>query len=150
VATIFQAPPYEPRRERRKKLIIIGAAAVLVVVASLAYAYRNWPYERVVERFFTALKAQDYLKAYGIWMVDPNWKQHPERYNRYSYADFYRDWGPGGEYGIVRNFEIEGSANPGGSGVVVVVRVNDRAERANIWVEKKDKSLSFSPYQTVR
>jgi hypothetical protein len=27
-----------------------------------------------------------------------------------------------------------------------VVTVNDRADKARIWVEKKDKTLTFSPY----
>ena len=38
-------------------------------------------------------------------------------------------------------------ANPkGGSGVIVVVTINERKEPARLWVEKRDKSLTFSPY----
>jgi hypothetical protein len=38
----------------------------------------------------------------------------------------------------------------GGSGVVVVVTVNGIVGRkANIWVENKDKSLTFSPFETT-
>jgi len=33
-----------------------------------------------------------------------------------------------------------------GSGVIVQVTVNRRADKARIWVEKKDKTLTFSPY----
>ena len=32
------------------------------------------------------------------------------------------------------------------SGVIVHVRLNGQAETIRIWVEKKDKSLSFSPF----
>ena len=145
--TIFEAPVYDPRRERRKKLIIAAVALLVIVVAALAYLYRNWPEERVVGRFFDALVARDFEKAYAIWLADPAWKQHPQKYPQYSFPDFYGDWGPGGEWGIIRSYRIDGSANPKhGSGVVVVVTINDRSQQARIWVEKKDKTLTFSPY----
>ena len=62
--------------------------------------------------------------------------------------EFYRDWGPGGEWGLVKSHEIYGSATPkgGGSGVIVEAVVNERAEHARLWVQKDDKSLTFSPY----
>ncbi|MGE0405196.1 MAG: hypothetical protein AB7O65_02775 [Candidatus Korobacteraceae bacterium] len=148
--TIFQAPSYDERRERRKKIILITVISLVVVGASLAYLFRFVGYERRVSTFFTALQAQDYETAYSVWMNDPEWKQHPEQHSRYRYNYFYRDWGPGGEWGLIRTFEVEGSTNSGGSGVVVRVRVNERAQRANIWVEKGDKTFSFSPYETIQ
>ena len=30
------------------------------------------------------LQNQNYEAAYGIWFHDPQWKQHPERYKKYS------------------------------------------------------------------
>jgi hypothetical protein len=146
-STLFEAPQYDPRRERRRKQLVALAILVIIALAFLAYLYRNWPEERVVDKFFSALEQQDYEKAYGIWFHDPNWKQHPDRYSNYPYQEFRVDWGPGGEWGIIKSHKIEGAANPkGGSGVVVVVRVNERAEPARIWVEKSDKTLTFSPY----
>ena len=146
-STIFTAPQYDPRRERRKRIIIVSVIVAVAIIAALLYLYRNWPEERVVDQFFTALMNKDYEKAYGIWMHDPNWKQHPDKYPNYAFREFYNDWGPGGEWGLIRSFHVDGSASPkGGSGVVVVVTVNDRAEKARIWVEKKDKTLTFSPY----
>lgn len=146
--TILTAPQYDPKRERRKKQIIAGVILAVIAVGVLLYVFRNWPEERVVKKFFTALQAKDYEKAYGIWMADAEWKQHPQKYPNYPFNEFYQDWGPGGEWGVVRKFSIDGSANPkGGSGVVVVVTVNERlADKARIWVEKKDKTLTFSPY----
>jgi len=147
MSTIFQAPPYDPIREGRRKrvvaiLIIAGLLAVLIF-----FRFRNWPYEHVVHNFFQALENQDYGKAYGIWMHDPDWKQHPERYKNYPLDEFNRDWGPSGEWGLIKEFQIDGSVRPrNGSGVVVQVTVNRRADKARIWVEKKDKTLTFSPY----
>lgn len=146
-STIFTAPQYDPRRERRRRSILAAVIAAAIVVAVFAYLYRNWPEERVVDRFFTAVVNKDFEKAYGIWLHDPNWKQHPQNYPNYTFREFYNDWGPGGEWGIIRSFHVDGSARPKqGSGVVVQVTVNDRKEPARIWVEKKDKTLTFSPY----
>jgi hypothetical protein len=146
-STIFTAPEYDPRRERRKRVIVAAVAAAAIVIGVFAYLYRNWPEERVADQFCTALVNKDFEKAYGIWLHDPTWKQHPQNYPNYSFREFYNDWGPGGEWGIIKSFHIDGSANPkGGSGVVVVVTINERKEPARIWVEKKDKTLTFSPY----
>ena len=146
-STIFTAPQYDPRRERRRRAIIAAVVVIIVVVGVLAYLYRNWPEERVVDHFFNALVNKDFENAYGIWVHDPNWKLHPQNYPNYPFREFYNDWGPGGEWGIIKSYRIDGSANPKqGSGVVVVVTVNERKEPARMWVEKNDKTLTFSPY----
>ncbi len=145
--TLFEAPPYDPRRAQRRKAIVTVAIASVLLLAALAYAFRNLPYERIVDHFFDALEQKDFEAAYGIWLHDPHWKQNQAKHTNYSFHDFYVDWGPGGEWGIIQSHRIVGSAAPkGGSGVVVVVKVNERAEEARIWVERKDKTLTFSPY----
>ena len=145
--TLLDAKQYDEAAARRRRNRISSAVVLLVMIVGLAYLYRNLPEERIVSHFFAALQKQDYETAYGIWMHDPNWQQHAQKYSRYPYNEFYNDWGPGGEWGIVRSHRILGALHPsGGSGVVVVVEVNGRAEPARIWVEKSDKTLSFSPY----
>ena len=84
---------------------------VVIVLAALAWMYRNWPEEHAVDKFFAALQHQDYETAYGIYFNDPGWRQHQQKYSQYTYADFYRDWGPGGEWGLVKSHRIYGSAN---------------------------------------
>jgi hypothetical protein len=154
--TLFEAQPYDPARTRKRLTRIIVVIVVLIVLAVLAWNFRYWREEQQVDRFFDALQSQSYEKAYGVWMNDPEWKQHPEKYSRYTFPDFMKDWGAGGEWGIIKSHSIDGTAVPKGgnagafvspSGVVVVVTVNERvADKAHIWVEKSDKTLSFSPY----
>lgn len=146
--TLLDAQEYDYARQRRRRIRIISILVLALVIAGLAWEYHNWPEEHVVDRFFDALQQQNYEAGYGIWMHDSNWKQHPQKYTQYSYNDFYRDWGPGGEWGIIKSHDIYGSGTPrgGGSGVIVEVVVNGRSEHARVWVEKSDKSLSFSPY----
>jgi hypothetical protein len=146
--SLLDAPEYDPVRERRRRIQIIGGVIVVIVLAVLAWSLRYWPEEHIVGKFFDALQKQDYETAYGVWMHDPEWKKNPGQYSRYPFAEFYKDWGPGGEWGIVKSHEIYASGTPpgGSSGVIVEVIVNQRAEHARIWVEKSDKTLAFSPY----
>jgi hypothetical protein len=147
--TLLDAPKYDPARDRRRMVRIIVSAVVILVLAVFAWFFRYWPEEHVVNKFFAAIQKQDYENAYGIWMHDPQWKEHPAQYARYPYKDFYTDWGPGGEWGLVKSFEIYASGTPPGkssSGIIVEVIVNGRAEHARVWVDKSDKTLGFSPY----
>lgn len=146
---LFEAPAYDPARERRKRVVISTIIAAAIVVAVLGYFLRFWPEEHVVNQFFTALQHNQFEQAYGIWFHDPNWKQHPQQYANYPYADFYNDWGPSGEWGIIKDFHVDTAAAPksGSSGVVVQVTVNGRTKRCFVWVEKKTKTLTFSPFE---
>ena len=155
--TLFETAPYDPVAARKKRNRIIAIIAIVLVCAILAWNFRYYPQERLVDHFFAALQQQDYEKAYGIWNHDPDWKQHPQKYSQYTFQSFMQDWGPGGEWGLIKSYHVDGSAVPKGgtgtkfdvsaSGVVVVVTVNERvAQKAHVWVEKSDKTLGFSPF----
>ena len=46
----------------------------------------------------------------------------------------------------MKSYTVDCSFSPsGGSGVIVQVTVNQRAEHAYVWVQKSDRTLSFSP-----
>ena len=156
--TLFETQPYDPVAARKKRNRIIAIIAIVLVCVILAWNFRHYPEEHQVDKFFSALQQQDYEKAYGIWNNDADWKQHPEKYAKdYAFASFMQDWGPGGEWGPIKSYHVDGSAVPKGgngtkfdvssSGIVVVVTVNERvAQKAHIWVQKADKTLGFSPY----
>jgi hypothetical protein len=145
--TLFEAPPYDPVKDRRKKIKIAIIIAAVVVVGIVIWVNRYWPEERLVSHFFSDLQKQDYKAAYGAWMHDADWQQHPQKYSRYPYNEFYTDWGPGGQWGLIHSFKILGAERlSGSSGVIVAVEVNGRVDQAHVWVEKSDKTLSFSPY----
>jgi len=147
--TLLDAQPYDLAKLRRRKIKIALTIVVVIVLAALAWMYRNWPEEHTVDKFFTALQHQDYESAYGIYFNDPAWRQHQQKYSQYTYADFYRDWGLGGEWGLVKSHSIYGAANTknfGGGGVVVEVIVNERSEHARMFVQKSDKTLTVYPF----
>jgi hypothetical protein len=147
--TLLDAQPYNPAKARRRKIKIAVTVVVVIVLAVLAWMYRNWPEEHRVNQFFSALEHQEYETAYGIYFNDADWRQHPKKYPQYTYADFYRDWGPGGEWGLIKSYRIYGSANTrgfGSGGAVVEVVVNERSEHARMFVQKSDKTLTVYPY----
>jgi hypothetical protein len=147
--TLLDAKPYDAAKARRRKIQIAVAIVAVIILAALGWMYRNWPEEHIADKFFAALQHQEYETAYGIYFNDPSWQQHQQKYSQYPYSDFYRDWGPGGEWGLVKSHRVYGSASTkelGGGGVVVEVIVNERSEHARMFVQKSDKTLTVYPY----
>ena len=149
--TLLDAKEYDEGRARKRNVRIIWSIVIIVILFALGWWFRYWPQERIVGKFFDALQKQDYKTAYGIWMHDSDWQQHPNEHPKYPYGDFYRDWGPGGEWGLIKTQKVYGASTCSGpsSGVVVDVVVNDRAQHAQVWVEKSDNTLSFPPCELI-
>jgi hypothetical protein len=145
--TLMDAAPPDLARERRRRIIILTIVITIVLLLGLGWMFRYWPEEHVADKFFSALNRQDYEAAYGIYYNDPAWKQHPQQHSNYPYNEFYTDWGPGGEWGLIKNYKIEASGNcpRAGTGVVVQLVVNGRSERARVYVDKNDKTISSPP-----
>jgi hypothetical protein len=149
--TLLDAKAYNPEKDRKRRTVVISIIVIVAILLFLVWWFRYWPQEHLVGKFFDTLQKQDYNQAYAIWMHDPKWQQHPDQYKKYPFNDFYRDWGPGGEWGLIKTFKVFGASTcpGGGSGVVVDVVVNDRAEHAQVWVEKSADTLSYPPCDLV-
>jgi hypothetical protein len=144
--TLMDAEHYDSEHDRRRRRRIAVVVVLLILAAWVVYHYRDYPERKAARKFFAALQSQNYEIAYAVWFRDTDWKQHVSQYSAYAFNDFYRDWGPGGEWGLVKSYSVDCSLSPGsGSGVIVQVTVNSRAEHAYVWVEKANKTLSFSP-----
>ena len=145
--TLMDAPPPDLARERRRRVVTLSIVTVIVVLAGLGWTFRYWPEEHVADKFFSALKKQQYETAYGIYFNDPAWKQHPQQHSNYPFNEFYTDWGPGGEWGLIKDYKLEASGNcpRAGTGVVVQFVVNGRSDRARVYVDKSDKTISSPP-----
>ena len=114
----------------------LGGAAVGLGI--LIYFFANFREERAVQKCFEALQNGDLPAAYQIW--------GPTK--EYTYQDFLKDWGEGGYFGRVRNFQIVDSKSTG-SGVIVRVQIKTDEGQLRIpiafWVERKDLTIGFSP-----
>ena len=140
--TLMDAQQYDEARARRRRNFIIAGVFVVLALAWVAYHFRNYPERRAVGEFVSALQAGDVERAYGLWLKDANWKQHPEKYAQYSYGDFSQDWGPAGEWGIIKSHRIDCSYSSA-SGVIVQATINERTKHAYVWVDKDQKTLHF-------
>jgi len=151
--SLFDAKEYDPRpAQRRKRLVLFGVVALLVILV-FWWMFRYWPEEHTVNKFFEAIEAKQFETAYGIYFADPDWKQHPAKYPNYTFNQFLLDWGPSGEFGIINSHHIDCAAEPpkkgfsSPSGVIVVTTINNRQDakgKSQLWVEKKDKTISPS------
>jgi hypothetical protein len=149
---LMDAKEYDPRpAQRRWRLIGVAAAAALAALV-FWWFFRYWPEERVINRFFEAIEHKDFDAAYGIYFADPNWKRHPAKYNQYPRPQFMLDWGPSSEYGAISSHKIDCVTEPAkrdfrpASGIIVVVIVNG-SRTTPLWVEKKDKTITLSPFE---
>jgi hypothetical protein len=145
--TLLDAKEYHPERERRRKVRIVSAIVAVIIIAVVAWLNRFWPQKHIADNFFSDLQKQNFEAAYGVYYHDPAWQQHPQSHAQYPFNEFMQDWGPGGQWGLVKSYKIFGASNcpGGGSGVVVDLIVNDRAEHAQLYVDKNDKTISSPP-----
>jgi len=145
--TLFETPPDTQKKSRF--ITWLALAAVVVLGLLLYFRFRYYGEEKAADQFFAAVVAGDMNRAYQLWKPGPN----------YTMQDFLADWGPDGYYGPVKSFKIDETRAPkGGSGVIVSVEVSPFApfpdgdiekgrhtKNVRIWVESKDKSLTFPP-----
>ncbi len=148
---LLEPEPTAEQAQSKARRLIFAAVALLAAAILLAwYLLRYTPEKHAAERFFDALVAGDTARAYQLWKPAPSYKME----------DFLADWGPNGYYGPVKSYRIvSASSRAGASGVDVVLEVSPyapfpapedveksrRTRRVRLWVESKDKSLSFPP-----
>lgn len=149
---LLDAKEYDPKPKQRLIRLIVSAVAVVIVAVVAYFIFRFQPEKNVVNRMFQAIEAKDFEKAYGIYYNDPDWKQHPASHTTPTYNQFYLEWGPSGDYGVISSHHIDCVVEPpkrgfqSPSGVIVVVRINNRADRSeSLWVEKKTKIIGDAP-----
>jgi hypothetical protein len=133
--TLLDAKEYHPEKERKRRIRIISAIVLILILMLVGWFNRFWPQKRIADKFFSSLQKQDFETAYGLYFSDPTWKQHPQNHKQYPFNEFWQDWGPGGEWGNVKSYQIYG----------VDLIVNDRAKHAQLYVDKTDKTISTPP-----
>ncbi len=144
--TLLDAKPYDARKARMRRNILIGVLIAIPIIAAFSWYFWNWPEEHRINRFFHAVESKNYVEAFALWNNDPNWQQHLDLYKTYNYGQFETDWGPSSDYGVITSHKIVLSRQYG-SGVVIGVSVNGRKAPLFLWVERKTKTIGFSPVE---
>jgi hypothetical protein len=152
--TLLDAPKYNPTHDRRVRNLLITAGVSIVLIAVIGvggyllghgWFFDNLMIEHRASNFLSAVQDNDLEKAFGIWLNDPDWKQHPQNPN-YDFKRFASDWGPQSEQGPLKSYKVEISKRTG-SGCIIQVRINDMPKKVFLWYEIKTKKLSFSPLE---
>jgi hypothetical protein len=152
---LLDAKEYDPRPAQRRWRLIIILAIVILAGGIGWYFFRYWPEEHIINKFFEAIERKDMQTAYGLYQGDPDWQQHPSKYDKYPFGQFSVDWGASSEYGPITSHHVECATElpkknlQSPSGVIVVVRINGRAETKSMWVEKKSKAITDSPQEVL-
>jgi hypothetical protein len=158
--TLLDAPVFDEVRERRRLTMVWSAAGLLVALLIgwwlLAGRPVDWPWNwnnhlmgrMAVNRLLTAVEKNDLPTAYGIWLHDKNWQQHPVQSGTYSYERFQRDWSPtssDNEYGVIQSHHIV-AARMYGNVLLVGVLINGRKSKALFLdYDPQTHTLNFSP-----
>lgn len=147
--TLLDAPAYNAARARKRRNAIIGAIVSLIVLGILVFIFWNVPAEHRMNRFFAAVEAQDYPKAYGIWNNDADWQQHAQQYasTGYPYGRFLNDWSESGEYGRITSHKILYATSSLGNSTLMAIEINGRKTLMTLGVEKKSHAFSFTPFE---
>jgi hypothetical protein len=103
-------------------------------VARFVQKLRNHNQEAEIKQFLDLVANRQYAAAYKLWGALPR---------DYPFPEFMKDWGPQSprnfsSYQIVRSRSC-------GSGVIVTVDFAKGGEE-NLWVQRSDRTLSFSPF----
>jgi hypothetical protein len=149
---LMDAPEYDAKKEERKKHLLIGGLVAVVLIIAIALSgffmghgwfFENVPAELRVNKFLNTVEAGDFPKAYGIWMHDDAWQQHPQQYD-YSLQRFTEDWSTKSDYGIIHSHSVKMSHRDGDS-IIVGVMINGNPDLFFLLYERKNGTLSFSP-----
>ena len=136
-----------PPPSRVPLYLILGVVIVLAIALPSYFLLRYHAEKATAGRFLDELVAGDYQGAYRTWKPGSS----------YSYQDFMQDWGPTGEYGPVKSYDLRSArSSAGASGVIITVGVSTTApfpggsagsgvKEVRLWVEHSDQSISYAP-----
>ncbi len=135
---LLDAKPPKPPGGLRKYVPLWMLIVIIFLISSigtlLVIKFWNYRQERAVAHFLTTLQEGHYRQAYQLW----------QPVSSYSYQDFMSGWGPQGDYGKIRNFEILGSDSRKGS-VLVTVSINGVQPPLDLVVNTKTLGLAYAP-----
>ena len=160
--TLMDAPRYDEVHENRKRALIFGSVGLICVLfiggwlaagMPVDFPWTWWTHMRgraVANEFMKAVEHNDYKKAYGIFIHDRNWEQHPNKDTAYPFQKFEQDWEPNGqgnEFGAIHSHKIV-AARMTGNVLLIGLRFN-RVKNSTMTIayDPKEHTLSFSPVE---
>ena len=156
--TLLDAPKFDEARDRRRRTILYaGGGAILVLfIAFWLMSGRpvdwpwNWYYHlagrSTMNHFLDAVEQNNMQKAYGIWLHDPDWQQHPAHLKFYTLDKFEDDWSPTSHdnpYGAIHSHKIV-AARMYGNTLLAAILINGRKSGAlNLTYDPRTHTLTY-------
>ncbi len=160
--TLLDAPVFDAARDRRKQAILYSVVALAVVLfigdwlisgMPVDWPWNWWTHLRgriTVNHFLDAIEQNDLAKAYGVWLHDPDWRQHPAQYAAYPFDRFQQDWSPtspANDYGAIKSHKTL-AARSSGNTLVLGISINGLKSKALFLAyDPKTHTLGFSPVE---
>ena len=160
--TLLDAPRYNEAAERRKRIIIWGsvgtftAAVIVLWIVSgfpIDWPWNWWAHMRgraVINTFLDDVQKNDMAAAYTVWTHDPQWQQHQNPKDPYTFSRFQEDWSPTSsqnEYGAIKSHDIA-AARMNGNVLVVGIWINGlKSKPLFLAYDPHTKTLAFSPVE---
>jgi hypothetical protein len=158
--TLLDAPKFDEARERRRRIILYSSVSAFFVlfIAFWLVSGRpiDWPWNwythfagrSSMNHFLADVEQNDLQKAYGVWVHDSNWQQHPGTLKFYTFDRFQQDWAPdshNNDYGIIRSHKIV-AARVYGNVLLAAILINGRKSGAlNLEYDPKTHTLMYPP-----
>jgi hypothetical protein len=133
--TLFDAPAHRPSRSFRSKKLLVSVFVLCGVAVIAVFLCWNVPAQHRVNRFFSAVEANDFPLAFGIWNNDPDWQEHTQRNISAGYS----------------SHKILHSTSSYGNNTLVAVEINGRATvPLVVAVARSTHSMSFPPFNLTQ
>jgi hypothetical protein len=129
----------EERRIKIIKTIVFSAIGIVVAGGILFFLFHNYREEQRVKQFLALLASHDYKGAYALFGCT-----EAKPCTAYAFDKFMEDWGPSSGHNLA-NARITRSRSCG-SGVLLTVNYGQNQQEI-LWVERKDMSVGFPPFQ---
>ncbi|HUB52299.1 MAG TPA: hypothetical protein VL986_09140 [Terracidiphilus sp.] len=158
--TLLDAPKFDETRDKRRRLILsAGASAFFVLFVTfwlIAGRPIDWPWNwythlagrHAMNTFLADVERNDLEKAYGVWLHDSKWQQHPGQLKFYTFVQFQKDWSPDShdnDYGIIRSHKIV-AARVYGNVLLAAILINGRKSGAlSLEYDPRTHTLMFPP-----
>ena len=160
--TLMDAPRFDEAKSKRISLWIRGGLLGFVVIVvgfwlvcgrPFDMPWRWWTYwagEREANQFLVAVEQNDLGRAYGIWLHDDDWKQHPDKFGKYTFDRFKEDWGQdsnANDYGTIKSHRLVARRFSGNQLIVGYLMNGRKSKPLFLAYDGKDHTLGFSPFE---
>jgi hypothetical protein len=158
--TLLDAPAFDEARAKRNRIIAWSSTAAIVLLFILWWLLAgrpiDWPWNwnnhlfgrMAVNHFMDDLEKGDLKAAYGVWIHDPNWQQHPNQRGAYPFTRFDADWNPSSpdaEYHQYRSHHIAASRMYGNVLLVAILMNGAKQNALDLTWDPRTRQLSFAP-----